>query len=39
MLHAQWLEFPHPDGGIRRIEATPPEDFMTAMAAAGLAMG
>jgi tRNA pseudouridine32 synthase/23S rRNA pseudouridine746 synthase len=27
MLHALALEFPHPDGGIRRIEAEPPEDF------------
>jgi tRNA pseudouridine32 synthase/23S rRNA pseudouridine746 synthase len=27
MLHAQALEFPHPDGGMKRIEAEPPEDF------------
>jgi len=27
MLHAAALEFPHPDGGTRRIEAEPPEDF------------
>ena len=27
MLHALALEFPHPDGGIKRIEAEPPEDF------------
>jgi tRNA pseudouridine32 synthase/23S rRNA pseudouridine746 synthase len=27
MLHALALEFPHPDGGIKRIEAQPPEDF------------
>lgn len=29
MLHAQALEFPHPDGGTKRIEAEPPEDFRT----------
>lgn len=28
MLHAQVLEFPHPAGGSRRIEAPPPEDFL-----------
>lgn len=27
MLHARALEFPHPDGGFKRIEAEPPEDF------------
>jgi RluA family pseudouridine synthase len=27
MLHARGLQFPHPDGGLRRIEAEPPEDF------------
>lgn len=27
MLHALALEFPHPEGGTRRIEAEPPEDF------------
>jgi RluA family pseudouridine synthase len=27
MLHAFALEFPHPDGGTRRIEAQPPEDM------------
>ena len=27
MLHALALEFPHPEGGIKRIEAEPPEDF------------
>ena len=27
MLHALALEFPHPDGGIKRIEAEPPSDF------------
>ncbi len=29
MLHAQALEFPHPDGGHKRIEAEPPEEFQT----------
>ena len=28
MLHAAALSFPHPDGGTRRVEAPPPEDFM-----------
>ena len=27
MLHALALEFPHPDGGAKRIEAEPPGDF------------
>ena len=27
MLHALALEFPHPDGGMKRIEAEPPEDL------------
>ena len=27
MLHALALEFPHPDGGTKRIEAEPPQDF------------
>jgi tRNA pseudouridine32 synthase/23S rRNA pseudouridine746 synthase len=27
MLHALALEFPHPDGGTKRIEAEPPADF------------
>lgn len=27
MLHALALEFPHPEGGTKRIEAAPPEDF------------
>jgi RluA family pseudouridine synthase len=27
MLHAAALEFPHPDGGMKRIEAAVPEDF------------
>ena len=29
MLHAQALEFPNPDGGTKRIEAEPPQDFRT----------
>jgi tRNA pseudouridine32 synthase/23S rRNA pseudouridine746 synthase len=29
MLHALALEFPHPDGGWKRIEAEPPEDFQS----------
>jgi tRNA pseudouridine32 synthase/23S rRNA pseudouridine746 synthase len=29
MLHALALEFPHPDGGTKRVEAEPPEDFRT----------
>jgi RluA family pseudouridine synthase len=27
MLHALALEFPHPEGGVKRIEAEPPTDF------------
>jgi tRNA pseudouridine32 synthase/23S rRNA pseudouridine746 synthase len=37
MLHAAALSFPHPAGGVRRIEATPPEDFRTLAAKLGLA--
>lgn len=37
MLHAVALEFPHPDGGRRRIEAPPPEDFAGLAEALGLA--
>ena len=33
MLHALALEFPHPDGGMKRIEAEPPEDFQRLSAA------
>ena len=33
MLHAQSLIFPHPDGGLKKIEADPPEDFQTLSAA------
>jgi len=36
MLHASALEFPHPSGGIRRIEAPPPADLLAVLAAAGL---
>jgi tRNA pseudouridine32 synthase/23S rRNA pseudouridine746 synthase len=36
MLHAAALEFPHPDGGRRRIEAQPPADFGSLLHAAGL---
>jgi tRNA pseudouridine32 synthase/23S rRNA pseudouridine746 synthase len=38
MLHALALEFPHPEGGTRRIEAQPPEDFALVASAAGLAL-
>ena len=38
MLHASRLEFPHPDGGSRTVEAPPPEDFATVARAAGLAI-
>ena len=38
MLHARALEFPHPDGGLKRIEAEPPEDFQAVASAAGLAI-
>jgi RluA family pseudouridine synthase len=38
MLHAKALEFPHPEGGTRRIEAEPPEDFKAVASAAGLAI-
>jgi RluA family pseudouridine synthase len=36
MLHAAALEFPHPDGGTKRIEAAPPADFAELAAALGL---
>jgi RluA family pseudouridine synthase len=36
MLHAAALEFPHPVGRAKRVDAPPPEDFRAAMAAAGL---
>jgi tRNA pseudouridine32 synthase/23S rRNA pseudouridine746 synthase len=38
MLHAAALEFPHPEGGRRRIEAPPPADFQAVLAAAGIAL-
>jgi tRNA pseudouridine32 synthase/23S rRNA pseudouridine746 synthase len=36
MLHAFALEFPHPDGGARRIEAPMPEDMASLVEALGL---
>ena len=36
MLHAAALEFPHPDGGERRIEASPPDDFGALLQVLGL---
>ena len=36
MLHAAALEFPHPDGGRKRIAAPLPADFSAALEAAGL---
>jgi tRNA pseudouridine32 synthase/23S rRNA pseudouridine746 synthase len=36
MLHAAALEFPHPDGGRKRIEAGPPEDFLGVLDRGGL---
>lgn len=36
MLHALRLEFPHPEGGVRTIEAPPPEDFQQVARTAGL---
>jgi tRNA pseudouridine32 synthase/23S rRNA pseudouridine746 synthase len=36
MLHAVALAFPHPDGGTRRIEADPPEDFAEVAARVGM---
>jgi len=38
MLHARALEFPHPDGGLKRIDAEPPEDFLAVASAAGIAI-
>lgn len=37
MLHACALEFPHPAGGTRRIQAAPPEDFAKVLTQVGLA--
>jgi RluA family pseudouridine synthase len=38
MLHARVLEFPHPEGGQKRIEADPPADFQAIASAAGIAI-
>jgi len=38
MLHASKLEFPHPDGGSRTVEALLPDDFVAVASAAGLAI-
>jgi tRNA pseudouridine32 synthase/23S rRNA pseudouridine746 synthase len=38
MLHSARLRFPHPEGGIREVEAPLPDDFGTLMAAAALAV-
>ncbi len=37
MLHATALEFPHPAGGTKRLNAPPPPDMTDLLAAAGLA--
>lgn len=39
MLHALELEAPHPDGGVLRLRAPPPEDFLFAAHALNLAAG
>jgi tRNA pseudouridine32 synthase/23S rRNA pseudouridine746 synthase len=36
MLHACALEFPHPDGGMKRVEAGPPADFRALAEVCGL---
>ncbi len=36
MLHARALDFPHPDGGRKRIEAELPEDFRVILRAIGV---
>ena len=38
MLHAAALEFPHPAGGFKRLEAPVPADMQAVLDAAGLAM-
>ena len=38
MLHAASLEFPHPAGGTKIIQADPPTDFCGVMAACGLVL-
>jgi RluA family pseudouridine synthase len=37
MLHASRLEFPHPGGGLKVLEAAPPADFTALAASLGLA--
>jgi tRNA pseudouridine32 synthase/23S rRNA pseudouridine746 synthase len=37
MLHARALEFPHPEGGRKRIEAPVPDDFRAIADRAGVA--
>lgn len=39
MLHARALRIPHPDGGVLRVEAPPPEHFRRALAAFGFDAG
>lgn len=39
MLHAASLAFPHPEGGIKKIEAPPPQDFVEVAARAGIVVG
>jgi 23S rRNA pseudouridine955/2504/2580 synthase len=36
MLHAQALRFPHPSGGLKRLEAPIPDDMAALIAALGL---
>jgi len=38
MLHAAALEFPHPAGGTKRLEAPVPADMQAVMATVGLEM-
>lgn len=37
MLHAEMLSFPHPEGGMRKIEAPPPRDMAQLIETLGLA--
>lgn len=39
MLHARALQFPHPDGGMKRLEAPTPVDMTALLAALGLTDG
>ncbi len=39
MLHAWSIEAPHPEGGVLRIQAAPPDDFLTTARALGLDAG